>query len=234
MLPGGGPTSALSAAAREAHRGAPGCRKARPAQPPRVGPALKRVPPGGARPQRATHHHAQLGLELLIHRPIQHQVHELVEAAQHAAHVPVGVQLDCGAGGRRRSGGEGAVVQGARQQQRRRPEGEHPAASTQLGRAPLSFLSIMPFSSGGLIFGCRAGKRGGPSGGSEQAAAAGRQAAASTLNAAEGIGGAHRAALGSAGLSDANTGSIGAFQAAAAGRPLQASAQGPAWLTIVP
>ena len=49
--------------------------------------------------QAGAHHHAQVCLELLVHGVVQHNVHELVEAAQHARHVAVGVQLDCGGRG---------------------------------------------------------------------------------------------------------------------------------------
>ena len=44
---------------------------------------------------RKTHHHADVRLGLVVHRVVQHQVHELVETPQRAGHVPVGVERDC-------------------------------------------------------------------------------------------------------------------------------------------
>lgn len=44
----------------------------------------------------AAHHHANVDLHLLVNSIVQHNVHELIEAAQHARYVAVGVQLNCG------------------------------------------------------------------------------------------------------------------------------------------
>ena len=55
-----------------------------------TGPQQPRTGKGG----KAAHHHADVRLQLLVHRVVQHDVHELVKAAKHARDVPVCVERD--------------------------------------------------------------------------------------------------------------------------------------------
>lgn len=41
---------------------------------------------------KVTYHHANICLVLLVHSIVQHDVHELIKATQHASDMSVGVQ----------------------------------------------------------------------------------------------------------------------------------------------
>lgn len=96
----------------------------------------------------ATYHHANVGLGLHVHRLVQHDVHELVEATQSACDVPVGVEDNYG--------GHSSTQQQQQQQHtgvRRGPLTGCPAAACSHPDPRESFLSMNFFSSGGWTFG---------------------------------------------------------------------------------